>query len=108
MLSIAPATGTVTVGPAELLDVGAVTGSRPVWTAGAPPAESFECLAQLRAHGPGRARAALVGAARGLRVAPGRPVRGVAAGQAVVLYDDDTVIGSATVAATSRLEPAAS
>ena len=33
------------------------------------------------------------------------PVRGVATGQAVVLYDGDTVLGSATVAAT-RVEPA--
>ena len=28
------------------------------------------------------------------------PARGVAAGQAVVLYDGDTVLGSATIAAT--------
>src|SRR5882724_7739271 len=35
VLDITPATGTVTVGPAELLDVDEVVGLRPVWTAGA-------------------------------------------------------------------------
>ncbi|HST65148.1 MAG TPA: tRNA 2-thiouridine(34) synthase MnmA [Mycobacteriales bacterium] len=35
-----------------------------------------------------------------------RPVRGVATGQAVVLYDGDTVLGSATITATARVEPA--
>ena len=74
-----------------------MTGSRPVWTAGAPPAESFGCLAQLRAHA--RAVPAVVTVGDGeVEVRLDEPVRGVATGQAVVLYDDDTVLGSATVA----------
>ena len=99
VLGIEPVGGTVTVGPGELLDVVAVTGDRPVWTAGAAPAGAFGCSAQLRAHG------AVVPASAA--VAPGRvdvrlhaPVRGVAAGQAVVLYDGDTVLGSATITST--------
>ena len=36
-----------------------------------------------------------------------QPVRGVAAGQAAVFYAGDTVLGSATVAATAGVEPAA-
>jgi len=110
VLSIEPVAGTVTVGPGSLLDVGAVTGSRPVWTAGAPPAESFRCLAQLRAHAPPVPALVSVGAdhvAGGVDVRLDDPVRGVATGQAVVLYDGDTVLGSATVAATAaRVEPA--
>jgi tRNA-uridine 2-sulfurtransferase len=32
------------------------------------------------------------------------PVRGIATGQAVVLYDGDTVLGAATVAATAGVD----
>ena len=92
-------------GPGSLLDVGAVTGSRPVWTAGSPPAESFGCLAQLRAHARAGAGGGDVGAGE-VEVRAGQPVRGVATGQAVVLYDGDAVLGSATIAATRRVEPA--
>jgi tRNA-specific 2-thiouridylase len=95
----------VTVGPGARLDVGAVTGSRPVWTAGTAPGDTVECLAQLRAHAvPVPAVATVRG--DGLEVRLGTPVRGVATGQAVVLYDGDTVLGSATIAATRGVEPA--
>jgi tRNA-specific 2-thiouridylase len=36
-----------------------------------------------------------------LRVRLDAPARGVAKGQAAVLYDDDTVLGSATISGTS-------
>ena len=51
VLDIEPVTRTVTVGPAEGLDVTEITATRPVWTGCAPPAEPLECLVQLRAHG---------------------------------------------------------
>ena len=35
------------------------------------------------------------------------PVRGVAPGQAIVLYDGTRVVGSATIASTVRATPAA-
>jgi tRNA-specific 2-thiouridylase len=82
-----------------------VTGTRPVWTAGSPPAGSFGCLAQLRAHARAVPALASVGA-DAVDVRLHEPVRGVATGQAVVLYDGDTVLGSATVAATAPVEPA--
>jgi tRNA-specific 2-thiouridylase len=97
VLDIAPATGTVTVGPAELLDVDEVVGLRPVWTTGAAPASPLRCLAQLRAHGAVSPATAVVEADR-IVVRLHEPQRGIAAGQAVVLYDDDTVLGSATIA----------
>ncbi|MDP9433887.1 MAG: hypothetical protein M3P93_01270 [Actinomycetota bacterium] len=37
----------------------------------------------------------------GWRIALGQPARGIAAGQAAVLYDGDTVLGSATVSGTA-------
>jgi tRNA-uridine 2-sulfurtransferase len=97
VLGIAPSTGTVTVGPGELLDVAEVVGDRPVWTAGGPPATSFDCLAQLRAHGAVSPATVEVGDGR-VTVALHRPQRGVASGQAVALYDGDVVLGSATIA----------
>ena len=83
--SIEPVAGTVTVGPGEALDVGAVTGPRPVWAAGPPPAEPLGCLVQLRAHGPCRARASSRSAPATVAVRLDEPVRGVATGQAAVL-----------------------
>src|SRR6266581_5364590 len=51
VLDIEPASGTVTVGPAESLDVTQITADRPVWTGCPRPAAPFDCLVQLRAHG---------------------------------------------------------
>jgi tRNA-specific 2-thiouridylase len=59
------------------------------------------CLAQVRAHGdPVPAVAGCVGDE--VQVELREPLRGVAPGQAVVLYDGDRVIGSATISATGR------
>jgi tRNA-uridine 2-sulfurtransferase len=100
VLSIEPVSGTVTVGAGSRLDVGAVTGDRPVWTSGVAPGASFDGLAQLRAHGaPVPATVTVHPDTVEVRLAA--PVRGVATGQAVVLYDADTVLGSATISATA-------
>ena len=101
VLDITPATGTVTVGPAELLDVAEVVGLRPVWTVGEPPATPLSCLAQLRAHG-AVSPATVDLASDRVAVRLHEPQRGIAAGQAVVLYDGDTVLGSATIATTRQ------
>ena len=99
MLDVSPVTNTVTVGPGEALEVRQVTGVRPVWSGGAAPTGRYDGLAQLRAHGAVvPCTAELVGDE--LRVSLHEPVRGVARGQAVVLYDGDRVVGSATVDAT--------
>ena len=101
VLDIEPVTRTVTVGPAEGLDVGEITAIRPVWTGCPPPAEPRDCLVQLRAHGEVYACTAwLDGDALRIRLHH-HPARGVAKGQAAVLYDGDTVLGSGTIAATS-------
>ena len=99
-----PVTNTVTVGTA---DAARRRRARPATTpaGAAPPPQARRRLgAQVRAHGeevpahglgrrrPGRGRAST------------RRIRGVAPGQAVVLYDGTRVVGSATIsaAATSR------
>jgi tRNA-specific 2-thiouridylase len=100
VLDIQPVSGTVTIGPAEALDVREIVAERPVWTGCPPPSGPFDCLAQFRAHGePVRVAAGPDGELVRLRLHA--PARGVAAGQAAVFYDGDTVLGSATIAATA-------
>lgn len=96
------ASARVTVGPPELLDVDRIDGINPIWT-GAPLGDTpVAVTAQVRAHGqPIAARACLDGDV--LRVWLDAPVRGLAAGQAVVLFDGTRVIGSATVDTTQRV-----
>ncbi|MFC7547516.1 tRNA 2-thiouridine(34) synthase MnmA [Plantactinospora sp. GCM10030261] len=101
VLSVTPVSNTVTVGPAEALEVSSVRAERPVWTGGPAPTGPVECLVQLRAHGSvAPAVVRLDGAA--LHAELREPVRGVAAGQAIVAYrpdpDGDVVLGSATIA----------
>jgi tRNA-uridine 2-sulfurtransferase len=98
VLSIEPVSNTVTVGPAAALDVREITAVRPVWTGCEPPEAPVECLVQLRAHGEVHdCVAALVGDE--LHIELRAPARGVAAGQAAVLYRGDKVLGSATISA---------
>lgn len=96
VLSVEPVTRTVTVGPREALDVSTVLTGPPVWSS--PRPLPLACHVQLRAHG--MVHACLVKEhGDGWRIALDIPAQGVAAGQAAVLYDGDTVLGSATVAA---------
>jgi tRNA-uridine 2-sulfurtransferase len=99
VLDIEPVSRTVTVGPAEGLDVGEITAARPVWTGCVPLTERRDCVVQLRAHGEIHPCTAwLDGGA--LRIRVHHPARGVARGQAAVLYDGETVLGSATITGT--------
>ncbi|MBO8185895.1 tRNA 2-thiouridine(34) synthase MnmA [Streptomyces spirodelae] len=105
VLDISPVDNTVTVGPAASLDVAALTAVRPRWC-GAPPADGPRpYTAQLRAHGAETpVEAELVDGE--LRVRFAEPERGVAPGQAIVLYDGTRVVGSATIDRTERAVPA--
>jgi tRNA-uridine 2-sulfurtransferase len=107
VLDISPVENTVTVGPAQALDVAGLTAIRPRWC-GAAPAGAARYTAQLRAHG-GEVPVTAEPVADGgeLRVRFDRPVRGVAPGQAIVLYDGTRVVGSATIATTVRQGAAA-
>ena len=100
MLDIEPVTRTVTVGTAEELDVTEITVARPVWTGCAPPEEPRDCLVQLRAHGEVHPCTAWLDGDV-LRIRLHHPARGVAKGQAAVLYERDTVLGSGTISATA-------
>jgi tRNA-uridine 2-sulfurtransferase len=87
---------TVTVGPAEALAAVEIEAQRPVWSGCRPPADALDCLVQLRAHGQVH-RATAWQDGNTLRISLNEPARGVARGQAAVLYDGDAVLGSATI-----------
>ena len=92
----------MTVGPAEALGADEIEARRPVWSGCRPPAETIDCLVQLRAHGHAHpARAWLDGDT--LRISLNEPARGVARGQAAVLYDGDAVLGSATISGVAQI-----
>ena len=98
-------TQTVHVGAAADLEVRRLDGERPVFTSGPPLDGPVECEVQVRAHG-GLAPA-VVEVRDGRLVADLRtPLRGVAAGQTMVLYRPDPagdeVLASATIAGVGR------
>ena len=101
VLSITPVTNTVTVGPAEALEVTTVDGRASGVDRSPPPTAPVECEVQLRAHG--EPVPAVVTADRRAARARGCADRcaGVAAGQAMVAYRPDpagdVVLGSATI-----------
>ena len=101
VLGIEPVSSTVTVGPAEALDVTGLVADAPVWHGAWG---TVDAVVQVRAHG-GVAPASVTASPDGLRVRLAEPLRGVAPGQAVVVYrpdsDGDVVLGSATITATS-------
>ncbi len=103
VLSIEPVANRVVVGPADALAVGAVEADAPVWF-GTPPGPGARAVAQVRAHG--EPVPVLVERADdeavAVRLADGADLRGVAAGQSLVLYDGTRVLGQGTVRATRR------
>ncbi len=95
VLSVEPVSRTVTVGPGEALDVTTVRADRPLWLHDRPL--PLACAVQLRAHG--AVHDCVVHAdGDGWRLELATPARGIAPGQAAVLYDGDRVLASATLA----------
>ena len=90
----------VFIGTADLLGVRRVVGDGVRWC-GSAPSGQVRVGAQLRAHGEEIAAVASVEDGR-LVVDLDVPVRGVAPGQSVVLYEGTRVVGSATIGETSR------
>ena len=91
----------VVVGTEDLLGVDELTGVHLRWCGPAPDGE-VRVGAQVRAHGEEVPATAYLASDDEVRVRLERAVRGVAPGQAVVLYDGTRVVGSATIAATAR------
>jgi tRNA-specific 2-thiouridylase len=100
VLDIEPVSGTVRVGPAEALDVDEITAVRPVWSGRGAPDGAIQATVQLRAHGETFPATCWLEAGS-LRIRLHARARGVARGQAAVLYDGDAVLGSGTISATA-------
>jgi tRNA-uridine 2-sulfurtransferase len=106
VLRIEPKSNTVVVGEKEKLAITKITGERLIWCGPAPAENVYHAgFAQVRAHG-----AALPGKYMVFQNSEGKtevnfeldsPLLGLAAGQGLVIYDNDLVVGSATVSATA-------
>jgi tRNA-specific 2-thiouridylase len=105
VLEIRPKENKVVVGPEALLAVDQMRGIKVSW-AGLPLPEveaqtAFECMVQVRAHGDpvaARAQSELDDDGRQqLVVTLIEPMRGVAPGQTMVLYQGTRVLGQATI-----------
>ncbi|ONI85215.1 tRNA 2-thiouridine(34) synthase MnmA [Actinosynnema sp. ALI-1.44] len=99
VLSLEPVSGNVRVGTAERLEVSEIAGGRPVWPSGEALDGPTECVVQVRAHG-GTAAAVAEMTDGELVIRLAEPLRGVAPGQAAVMYQGDLVLGSATITRT--------
>ncbi len=100
VVAVDAARNEVVVGTDNLLGVRVLVGEAPRWC-GAAPLGPVDVQAQVRAHG--EAVAARVSPDGDLvRVELHVPLRGVAPGQSVVLYDGTRVVGSARVRETAR------
>jgi tRNA-specific 2-thiouridylase len=105
VVEIDAASNRVVIGTADLLGVQVIQGAHLRWC-GPAPSGVVRLGAQIRAHGEEVPASVEVvhdaDAATAVRVRLDHPVRGVAPGQSVVLYEGTRVVGSATIDATSR------
>lgn len=112
-----PETNTVIVGAAELLSVDRIEGNDVVWLAeddraldcAADPTQDRDAVfAQVRAHGrPVPVASVAFGADNSVTVDLAEALRGVAAGQSMVIYRGTRVLGEATITGTGRAQNAA-
>jgi len=100
VLDVAPATGTVLVGPEEMLSVAGLVTAPPSWCGDAPELPTTAQV-QLRAHGDEFA-ASVAPIDDGLSVTFDERPRGVAPGQTAAFYSGTRVVGSATIASTTK------
>ncbi len=103
VLATEPETNRVIVGPAALLSVDELTANEVVWLADdVDPAEAEDLGVQIRAHGREiPARVTVVDGEIIARLA--EPVRGVATGQSLVVYQGSRVLGQGSISATDRV-----
>ena len=97
-------TDEVLVGAPEHLEIRSIVGFDPIWAGPALESTPTAVFAQVRAHAePVPALAYVISGL--LYVELLEPIRGLATGQAVVIYEGTRVVGSATVRATDRVNP---
>ena len=96
VLKIEPVTNTVVVGSRQELAVSQLQGEKTIWCGPAIDEKPLRGFVQVRAHG--APLDCTYYYADGRLVADlDKPLLGIANGQAMVIYDGDRVVGSATI-----------
>jgi tRNA-specific 2-thiouridylase len=92
VVRIEPNTRRVVIGSIDELGCASLTASNTNWLVD-PPAEEFQCSAQIRYNSSAKPAKALVLPEGKIQIDFDEPQNGVAPGQAVVCYDGDRVLG---------------
>jgi tRNA-specific 2-thiouridylase len=100
--AIDPAQNLISIGTEDELYADALSAGSMRWVAGEPPAEEFDADVKIRYRSPS-ARSRVRVTADGINVEFERPQRAVAAGQAVVCYRNDEVLGGGIISESRRL-----
>ncbi|MFM8502346.1 MAG: tRNA 2-thiouridine(34) synthase MnmA [Actinomycetota bacterium] len=103
VLRIEPKSNTVVVGERESLAISQITGERVIWCGPSVGKEAMKGFVQVRAHGeahPCTYYSVESESGYSLISELDQPIFGLATGQAMVIYDGDRVVGSATIAGT--------
>lgn len=96
VVRIVPDENTIVVGEDRELHKRSLKAFSPSWIAGAPPSARFRALAKVR-YGAPKAACAVEVQGDEVAVQFDAPQRAIAAGQAVVLYDGDEVLGGGVI-----------
>jgi tRNA-specific 2-thiouridylase len=99
VLKIEPVTNTVVVGSREELAISKIWGERPIWCGPDVTGEKKRGFVQIRAHGIALDCTYYFDGSN-LIAELDQPLLGLATGQAMVIYDGDRVVGSATICQT--------
>jgi tRNA-specific 2-thiouridylase len=99
VLKIEPVTNTVVVGSREELAISKIWGERPIWCGPDVTGEKKRGFVQIRAHGSALDCTYYFDGSN-LIAELDEPLLGLATGQAMVIYDGDRVVGSATICQT--------
>jgi tRNA-specific 2-thiouridylase len=100
--SLDPQRNLISIGSEEELYSDALSAESVRWVAGEPPAREFEADVKIR-YRTEAARALVQPNEAGIEVRFQRPQRAVAAGQAVVVYRNDEVLGGGIISQSHRL-----
>ena len=101
VLRIEPKSNTVVVGERDSLAIKKITGERAIWCGPVAIPEKTRGFVQVRAHGEAHPCSYWSeNSGSGLVAELDEPIFGLATGQAMVIYDGDRVVGSATIAGT--------
>jgi tRNA-specific 2-thiouridylase len=99
---IDPQRNLITIGDEDALLSDWLTADQVRWVNGAPPAETFGAEVKVRYRAEAQPATVQV-LAEGIEVRFRRPQRAIAAGQAVVCYRNDEVLGGGIIAESHRL-----